>query len=148
MPYLGVIWLEFENYHHIWNHHPPIFLKAKFRAKMKLVKSVTKNALCSGIWNRYHWICLITNFGTKIKILKFGTKNALFGYFWAGIWTFCYYNRNQCHHICLSAKFLARKKMPKFGTKNVLFQCFWTTILKSYCHILNRYPQIRQKVSF
>ena len=85
--YLGIFGLEFENFD-IWNQPPRIFLKPKFRAKMKIPKFRTKNVLfryfwaeiskcyCH-IWNHCPQICLIVSFGAKIKILKFETQKCL-----------------------------------------------------------------------
>ena len=85
--YLGIFGLEFENFD-IWNQPPRIFLKPKFRAKMKIPKFRTKNVLfryfwaeiskcyCH-IWNHCPQICLIASFGAKIKILKFETQKCL-----------------------------------------------------------------------
>ena len=44
--YLGIFQLEFEKSHcGIWNRHPQIFLRAKFCAKIKILKVRTKNVL-------------------------------------------------------------------------------------------------------
>ena len=97
MPYLGIFRLEFsENYCHIWNQHPQIYVFAKFCEKTKMPKFGTKNDLfgyfwasslenCCHIWNQHFPICLISKFCEETKIHKFGTKNALFEYFWPKI---------------------------------------------------------------
>ena len=90
----------FKNYCHIWNQHHRVFLKAKFRAKMKILKNLESKMPNLGvlsssfenyfhIWNQDPGVCTNAKFLTKIKIFKFGTKNVW--YFWIGIWK-CY-----CH---------------------------------------------------
>ena len=83
--FLAGIW---EYYSHISNQRPQICLLAKFGAKIKLLKSWTKNTLFwylwAEVWKKYchiwnRWICLVAKFGAKIKILKFVTENAWFG---------------------------------------------------------------------
>ena len=95
---LGILGLGFEkSYCHIWNQHPQIFLKAKFHAKMKILKFRSKSGLFAcfwaGIWKYYchNWnqrprFFLIANFGAKIKIIEFGTKIVLFGFFGQQLW--------------------------------------------------------------
>ena len=126
----------FKNYCHICNQRPPICLIAKFRAKIRILKFGTKNALFECFGQQF-WktivifaisaleFALLQSLVQKIKNLKFGTKNARFPYFGAGIWN--YYCRiwNQCPRICLIVKFGAKIKILRFGTKNVSFRYFW-----------------------
>ena len=39
-------------------------------------------------------------------------------------------------------KLCEKTKMPKFGTTNTLFWYFWASILKHYCLIWYRHPQV------
>ena len=62
------------------------FLKAKFRAKVKILKSWTKNVLIgffwAGNWKIYcHRIFPKARSCAKMRVLKSSTKNALFGWF-------------------------------------------------------------------
>ena len=100
--YLGLLAGMLENYCHIYNHHAPICLIAKFRATIRILKLGTKNALfgCFGQLLRESIVIfatsalefvLLESLVRKIKMLKFGTKNARFPYSEAEIWK-CY-----CH---------------------------------------------------
>ena len=89
--YLGHLAGMLENYCHIYNHHAPICLIAKFRATIRILKLGTKNALfgCFGQLLRESIVIfatsalefvLLESLVRKIKMLKFGTKNARFPY--------------------------------------------------------------------
>ena len=126
MSYLGTFGLEFETYCHIWNQHPQIFLKAKFCAKMKILKSRTKN------------VFFLVFLGWNLKILSsclksvpsnfVWTKNAWFGYFGARMWKCYCHIWNKSPQIYFSTKSCARMKNSKFGTINALFGYFWAGI--------------------
>ena len=80
-----------KKYCHIWNQHPRIFFKAKFRSETKILKPkcIILGVLDSSFEKLLSYLTLaFSNLSyykvwCKIKILKFGTKNAWFGYFWA-----------------------------------------------------------------
>ena len=76
----------FKSYCRICNQHPPICLIAKFRARIRILKFGTENALFGVFWrailknycpfcNQRPRICIISKLGAEIKILKFGAKN-------------------------------------------------------------------------
>ena len=73
----------------IWNQHPRIFFKAKFRSEMKILKPkcIILGVLDSSFEKLLSYLTLafsnLSNYKVwcKIKILTFGTKNAWFGYF-------------------------------------------------------------------
>ena len=44
--------------------------------------------------------------------------------------------------------FIQKQKNFKVRTKNTFFGYFWATILKNYCHIWNRHPQICEFAKF
>ena len=127
------------------NQHPRIFLRTKFRAKMKIAKSRSKSALfeyfCAEIWK---YDCRIWNQHRRCKI-----KNSSIWDQKCLIWvllTSISKNRshisNQHPRICLKAKFGAKIKTLKFETAYVLFRYFKAGIWKHYCHAWNQYSWI------
>ena len=117
----------FQNYCHICNQPPPVYLMTEFCAKVRILKLGTKNTflsvfgsnlkICCHIWNQHPSIFLIATFGTK-KPLSFGTKNARFAYFRARIWIHSYNIWNQNLWICLFGKYHEIMKMSKYRMKN------------------------------
>ena len=117
----------FQNYCHICNQPPPVYLMTEFCAKVRILKLGTKNTflsvfgsnlkICCHIWNQHPSIFLIATFGTK-KPLSFGTKNAGFAYFRARIWIHSYNIWNQNLWICLFGKYHEIMKMSKYRMKN------------------------------
>ena len=110
-----------KKYSHISNKRPPNCLIEKFRAKNRILKSVTKICLiqvfCAGIlknhyhiWNQHPRTCLISKFHEKIRTPKFGINNALFGYFWARISKNYCDIWNQLPRYYLIVKFLRKSK--------------------------------------
>ena len=83
--YLGISVQDFlKNYSHVWNHHPPVCLIAKFWEK-EMPNFGTKNALfgcfCAwilknycDIWNQYLRVCLIAKFCEEKKYLNVAPK--------------------------------------------------------------------------
>ena len=43
---------------------------------------------------------------------------------------------------------MKKTKMPKFENKNTFLGYFWAKLLKNYCHIGKRHPQISQIAKF
>ena len=77
--YLFFFWTRiWKSLSHIWNEHSQMFPKAKFRAKMKILKSSMRNSLFGffgqqfskgycRIWSQRSRLCLTLNFGAKVK---------------------------------------------------------------------------------
>ena len=167
MPYLGILWVEFEKLivtfgistlGFVWLEN---FTKKQKRLNLgpKMTKFVTKNALfgCfgAGIWkqywhflNQHHHIWLIPLFREIMKIPKFGTKNASCVYYRLEFLKICCHIWYQQPQICVIAKFHEKTKIPKLGIKNALFGYFWAGIWKQYCHILNQYSRICLTANF
>ena len=57
MLYLGLWAGMLKNYCHICNQTPPIYLMTEFRAKIRILKFGTKNALF-----RYFWVRILKNY--------------------------------------------------------------------------------------
>ena len=131
--YLGLWNGMLKNYWHIYNQRPPICLIAKFRAKIRIPKFGTKNALF-GCFGQQFWKTFVIfassalNFAffflQKIKKLKFGPKNARFPYIGTGILKHYCNTRSQRPHNYLVVKFGAKIKVLKFGTKNASYTYF------------------------
>ena len=65
MPYLGIFWARIlENYCHISNQHPQIFLTAKFCEESKMLKFRTKNAIFGYFWPKMPYFDI---FGLEFK---------------------------------------------------------------------------------
>ena len=141
-----------KNYCHICNQRPPIFLIAKFCARIRILKFGTKNALFECFGQQFRKIIVIfavsvlefaslQSLMQKIKILKLGTKSVRFPPFRAGIW------KSYCHiwmqppRICLDVMFGAKIKIFKLEPTTPDLE-FWTGIWKWYCYIWNQHPRI------
>ena len=121
---------KFKNYCHICNQRPPIFLTAKFLAKIRILKFGTKNVLFVEFWiricNQRPPIGLTAKFCAKIRILNFGTENALLENVSLYFKTMPSYLKSAQHsQICLIAKFCEKNENSEICDQKCFIWVFW-----------------------